>query len=126
MIHQYRLNGYNIVLDVCSGAVHLVDELAYDMIALFERCSYPEILAAMLEKYRDEPAVSEAEIARCYEEIKVLKDSGQLFTLDTYAVIIKYFDNSSRCAGRKIKIAFRYLADIHGMKSVNVLFGGYI
>ena len=85
MIHQYRLNGYNIVLDVCSGAVHLVDGLAYDMIALFEHCSYPEILAAMLEKYRDEPAVSEAEVARCYEEIKVLKDSGQLFTPDTYA-----------------------------------------
>ena len=85
MIHQYQLNGYNIVLDVCSGAVHLVDELAYDMIALFERHSYPEILAAMLEKYRDEPAVSEAEITRCYEEIGTLRDGGQLFTPDTYA-----------------------------------------
>ena len=85
MIHQYQLNGFNIVLDVCSGAVHLVDELAYDMIALFEERSYPEILAAMLEKYRDEPVVTEAEIARCYREIEALKANGELFTPDTYA-----------------------------------------
>ncbi len=85
MIHQYQLNGYNIVLDICSGAVHLVDELAYDMIARYEQQSYAEILAAMLEKYRDEPVVTETEIARCYAEIGALKDSGQLFTPDTYA-----------------------------------------
>ena len=85
MIHQYQLNGYNIVLDICSGAVHLVDELAYDMIALYEQQSYAEILEAMLEKYRDEPVVAETEIARCYAEIEALKDSGQLFTPDTYA-----------------------------------------
>ncbi len=36
MIHQYKLNGYNIVLDVYSGSVHVVDEVAYDMIALYE------------------------------------------------------------------------------------------
>ena len=32
MLHQYKLNGYNIVLDTCSGAVHAVDDVAYDMI----------------------------------------------------------------------------------------------
>ena len=36
MIHQYKLNGYNIVLDVCSGSIHLVDEIAYDLIAGYE------------------------------------------------------------------------------------------
>ena len=36
MIHQYKLNGYNIVLDVCSGSVHVVDDVAYDIIAEFE------------------------------------------------------------------------------------------
>ena len=36
MIHQYKLNGYNIVLDVCSGSVHAVDEVAYDIIGMFE------------------------------------------------------------------------------------------
>ena len=37
MIHQYKMDGLNIVLDVCSGSVHLVDEIAYDMIALYEQ-----------------------------------------------------------------------------------------
>ena len=36
MVHQYKLNGFNIVLDTCSGGVHVVDEVAYDMIALFK------------------------------------------------------------------------------------------
>ena len=36
MIHSYKLNGYNIVLDVCSGSVHVVDEAAYDLIGLYE------------------------------------------------------------------------------------------
>ena len=36
MIHQYKLGGYHIVLDVCSGSVNVVDEVAYDIIALFE------------------------------------------------------------------------------------------
>ena len=36
MVHQYQLNGYNIVLDSCSGSIHVVDEVAYDVIALFE------------------------------------------------------------------------------------------
>ena len=34
MVHQFQMDGLNIVLDVCSGGVHLVDEIAYDMIAL--------------------------------------------------------------------------------------------
>ncbi len=35
MVHQYQLNGYNIVLDTCSGSVHVVDDVAYDVIALY-------------------------------------------------------------------------------------------
>ena len=59
MIHQFKLNGYHIVLDVCSGAVHVVDELAYEMIARFEERTLEEIIAEMLEQYRVEPAVTE-------------------------------------------------------------------
>ena len=36
MIHQYKLGNLCVVLDVCSGSVHAVDEVAYDMIAGFE------------------------------------------------------------------------------------------
>ena len=46
MIHQYKLNGYNIVLDVYSGSVHLVDDLAYDVIEMFENSSREEIVSA--------------------------------------------------------------------------------
>ena len=51
MIHQYKNNGYNIVMDVCSGAVHVVDDLVYDIIALFEEKSEDEIVTA-LSKYK--------------------------------------------------------------------------
>ena len=47
MIHQYKLNGYNIVLDVYSGSVHAVDELAYDAIALVD-AGHPRAEAADL------------------------------------------------------------------------------
>ena len=45
MVHQYQLNGYNIVLDTCSGSVHAVDEVAYDVIALYEKHKPEEIVA---------------------------------------------------------------------------------
>ena len=50
MIHQYKLGGYNIVLDVCSGAVHMVDDVAYDIIAMFETAEKGAVVAAMAEK----------------------------------------------------------------------------
>ena len=53
MIHQYKLNGYNIVLDVYSGSVHSVDDLAYDVIKMYENNSREEIKSALLEKYKD-------------------------------------------------------------------------
>lgn len=37
MVHQYKNNGYNIVLDVNSGSVHVVDDMVYDIIALYEK-----------------------------------------------------------------------------------------
>ena len=84
MIHQYKLGGYNIVLDVCSGAVHAVDDLAYDMIAGFESTPREKLIAAMLEKYADNSQVTAAEAANCYDQIAELKASGQLFTPDTF------------------------------------------
>ena len=51
MVHQYQLNGYNIVLDTCSGAIHVVDEVAYDIIALYPDHTADEIVTAMMEKY---------------------------------------------------------------------------
>ena len=92
MIHQYKLGGYNIVLDVCSGAVHAVDELAYDMIALFADTGREALLAAMREKYPDIP---EEELSACYGQIVALKAEGQLFTPDVYAPMAGKFKEKS-------------------------------
>ena len=81
MIHQYQLNGYNIVLDVCSGAVHVVDEIAYEIIGMFENGDKATVVAAAVEKF---PGVSETEIAACYDQVQGLKDAGKLFAPDTF------------------------------------------
>ena len=47
MVHQYQLNNYNIVLDTCSGSVHSVDEVAYDIIAMYPEHSREEIISAI-------------------------------------------------------------------------------
>lgn len=85
MIHQYKLNGYNIVLDVCSSSVHVVDEVAYDMIGMYETSSADEIVAEMLEKYGSREDVTEAELRECLSDIEALKAEGKLFTNDPYA-----------------------------------------
>ena len=85
MIHQYQLGGLNIVIDVNSGAVHVVDEVAYDIIALYETNTPDEIVAAMLEKHGHLPDVNEAEILACIADIEALKAAGKLFSADTFS-----------------------------------------
>ncbi len=87
MVHQYQLNGCNIVLDACSGSIHVVDEVAYDVIALFQDYTPGEITAALLEKYRERPDVTEEERRRCIADGQGLKDAGKLFSPDTFREI---------------------------------------
>ena len=84
MIHQYKLNGYNIVLDAFSGSVHVVDEVAYDVIALYKNTSADEIVAQMMAKYGDREDVTEADIRQCIEDVAALEQAGKLFAEDTY------------------------------------------
>ena len=49
MVHQYKNNGYNMVLDVASGSVHVVDDLSYDVIGLYEDHSLEEIKKKLLD-----------------------------------------------------------------------------
>lgn len=82
MIHQYRLNGYSIVLDVNSGAVHVVDEIVYDLLEklappLQEECP-EEAVRALEEKYKRE------DVLAAYEEIMELYQAGLLFSADDY------------------------------------------
>ena len=84
MIHQYKLGGYNVVLDVCSGAVHVVDEVAYDIIEMFESYEKDEIIAAMNEKYGNREDITPADIEECYAQVVSLKEAGKLFAPDTF------------------------------------------
>ena len=85
MIHQYQLGGYHIVLDICSGSVHVVDPLAYDMIALYEDTPRGEVIRQMLEKYAADKEITDADISECYDDITSLKEAGRLFTPDNFA-----------------------------------------
>ena len=81
MIHQYKLGGYNVVLDVCSGAVHVVDDVAYDVIAMYENTDRDEIIEKLSKTYTE---VEKSEIEECYEQIVELKNAGKLFAPDTF------------------------------------------
>ena len=84
MVHQYKLNGYNIVLDICSGSVHAVDDIAYDIIGLFEDNTREAVISAINEKYSSYEGITPADIDECYDQIAELKNSGKLFTPDTF------------------------------------------
>ncbi len=85
MIHCYKLGGLNIVLDIFSGSVHVVDEVAYDIIERYEQYERDEISEYILTKYADRADVTAADLADCFEDIEELKAQGKLFTPDTFA-----------------------------------------
>ena len=86
MVHQYKNNGYNIVLDVCSGSVHVVDDLVYDMIAMYKDKKFEEIEQAILEKYGD--TYSKEDIKDAYSDISELEEKELLFTEDVFKDVI--------------------------------------
>ena len=77
MVHQYKNNGYNIVLDVCSGSVHVVDDLVYDIIAEYEGHTKEEVLDKLSSYDR-------AEVSEAYDEVTGLVEDGTLFAPDEY------------------------------------------
>ena len=96
MIHQYKLNGYNIVLDMASGSVHTVDEVAYDIIAMYKDHTEDEIVTAMLEKYGHMEDVNRDEILECIGDIRELEAAGKLFSEDKYEGLAREYKNNSR------------------------------
>lgn len=110
MVHQFKNNGYNIVLDVNSGMVHVVDDLAYDIIEMYENSTQGSIISAMVEKYtrpEHRTCISSEEVCKgdftehiealvrqimeVIEDIEKLKEDGALFTKDVYEDYIKEF-----------------------------------
>ena len=93
MVHQYQLNGYNIVLDTCSGSVHVVDDVAYDVIAMYPEHTADEIVAAMMAKYGDREDVTEEDLRQCIDDVTSLKEAGKLWTPDVYKDMAFDFKN---------------------------------
>lgn len=84
MIHQYQLGGYNIVLDICSGSIHVVDEVAYDIISMFENNTKEVIVEEISKKYSDREDITSKDILDCFDQVVALKESGKLFAADTF------------------------------------------
>ncbi len=80
MIHRYKNNGYNIIIDVNSGSVHVVDEAAYDAIGMYENTSKKDIENTLAEKY----GLTSEDSAELFEDIEALKEKGVLFSEDDY------------------------------------------
>ncbi len=119
MVHQFKNNGYNIVLDVNSGMIHVVDDLAYDIIELYETHDRGSIISAMVEKYtkpefmclitgqedgakqggkKDFCEDVEAlirQIKEVLDDVEQLIKDGALFTKDIYEEYIKDFKQRS-------------------------------
>ena len=80
MVHQYKLNGYNIVLDMASGSVHAVDEVAYDVIDLYKQADEAALVSTVAARH----GVREAEVRECLEDVRTLEREGKLFSEDAY------------------------------------------
>lgn len=94
MVHQYKLNGYNIVLDTCSGSVHVVDPVAYDIIALYNEKQPQEIVSEILARFPEEH-LTEQDILDCLEDVRYLEEHQKLFTPDVYENMAFDFKNNN-------------------------------
>ena len=92
MVHQYKLNGYDIVLDTASGSIHLVDDVAYDIIEMYKSRSADEICAAVCEKY---PDVTRSDVLECLDDVAELEREHKLFTPDDYEQLAADYKGSS-------------------------------
>ena len=104
MVHQYKNNGYNIVLDVNSGQIHIVDDLVYDIIDMYEKTDKKTIIEALSHKYKDpqytylfeedgpidENTIRE-QIVDAISDVEELKSEGSLFSRDIYEDYISEF-----------------------------------
>lgn len=95
MVHQYKSNGYNIVLDVNSGSVHIVDDIVYDLIPLVETALAEKLEDAeeIIERVSKESGHGAALCREAVSEILELKEAGALFTEDIYKDYIFDFKN---------------------------------
>ena len=96
MIHQYRNNGYNIVMDVYSGSVHVVDDVCYDVIAEVNKSETEPTAGSLKEADVKEKLLQTlgnkyetSDIEDALSDVIELTEGGQLFVKDTYECMIE-------------------------------------
>ncbi len=87
MIHKYKMNGYNIVLDVNSGSIHVVDDLTYKVLDDYNNISNAEIKEKLKDNYTAE------DIEECLSELNELEKLGQLYSEDLAFKAIEQIEN---------------------------------
>ncbi len=123
MIHKYRMNDLNIVLDVNSGSVHCVDDISYDILDYYEKESLENIVNILKEKYNEE------EVKEAYNELKELQENDVLFSEDAFINIIPEVDKrepivKALClhiahdCNLKCKYCFAEEGEYHGKRSL--------
>lgn len=95
MVHCYKNNGYNMVMDVNSGGVHVVDDIVYDLVPLLEPLAEKnESKEKMMDLALGQGfKYAENEISEAIDEILELKEAAMLYTEDTYENYIDNFIN---------------------------------
>ncbi len=84
MLHCYKLGGLNIVLDIYSGSVHVVDEVAYDIIRHYEDMPHEQLAEQVLQAHKE---LTREEVEECFGQIEQLKAAGKLFAPDTFSAM---------------------------------------
>ena len=90
------MNGYNIVLDTASGSVHAVDEVAYDIIAMYKDNAPEKIVEVIMERYGHLEGVTREDILECIDDVRSLSEAGKLYTEDKYEKLAVNYKNNSR------------------------------
>lgn len=78
MVHQYKNNGFNILLDVNSGSVHVVEDVVYDMVPYYKEKGLSETIELLSDKYPKEL------IQEAAKDLEELIEAGKLYTEDIY------------------------------------------
>lgn len=86
LVHRYKNNGYNIILDINSGCIHVVDELVYDAVGFLDAGKTAQETAEILNH-----TYPEQDVTNAMEEIQELTDKDMLFTTDIYENAIEQF-----------------------------------
>lgn len=123
MIHKFHMNDVNVVLDVNSGAVHVVDDIVYNIVEDYKNLSELELKQKYTEKY------TKQEIEEAVEEIQMLEKEEMLFTKDDYEQVIPMLKNKNSVVkalclhiahdcNLKCKYCFAEEGEYHGKRSL--------